>query len=190
MYPDHSFLQYIYFKEIIVLRMDTIAISLFASYVCYFHEDFWIKNRYKFLAIGLVIYFGNMTYYWMIVNGYINNQFSNFYLFTFYYLVNPIGFMLFLPCLKMIKFKNNFLNHFILFTSNILYSIFLLHGTFFILVIGFCRLLGFDAAKHLVITYVLWITFAYILSYFFYIKLELKVMNSRSKIIEKLKLKE
>ncbi len=189
-YPDYSFMQYIHFKEIIVLRMDTIAVGLLAAYVCYFYEDFWHRNRYKFLAIGLVIYFGNMAYYWMIVNNYIHTQFSTFYLFTFYYLVNPIGFMLFLPCLKTIKFKESFLNHFILFTSNISYSIFLLHGTFFILVIGFCRILGFDAAKHLVITYILWISFAYILSYLFYTKFELKVMNTRSKIIEKLKLKE
>lgn len=189
-YPDYSFMQYIHFKEIIVLRMDTIAVGLLAAYICYFYEDFWHRNRYRFLVIGLVIYFGNMAYYWMIVNNFIHNDFSDFYLFTFYYLVNPIGFMLFLPCLKTIKFKDNFLNHFILFTSNISYSIFLLHGTFFILVIGVLRIAGIDAAKHLFMSYLLWMLFAYVLSYFFYTKFEVKVMNSRSKIIEKLKLKE
>ena len=189
-YADYSFKQYIDFKEIIILRMDTIAVGLLAAYICYFHEDFWFRNRYRFLGVGLVIYFGNMAYYWLIVNNYIHNHFSDFYLFTFYYLVNPIGFMLFLPCLKTIKFKHNFINHFILFTSNISYSIFLLHGTFFLLVIGFSRIIGFNAANHLFVTYILWMLFAYILSYFFYVKFEMKVMNTRSRIIEKLKLKE
>jgi len=57
-------------------------------------------------------------------------------------------------------------------------------------VIGVLRIAGIDAAKHLFISYLLWILLAYVLSYFFYTKFELKVMNTRSKIIEKLKLKE
>ncbi len=185
-YPDHSFIQYVKFKEIIVLRMDTIAIGLLAAYICYFYQDFWHKHRYKFLVIGLVIYIGNMVYYWLAANKYINNEFTIFYFFTFYYLLSPFGFMLFLPCLKTIKFKNNVFNHFILFTSNISYSMFLLHGTFFVLVIICFRIIGFNAAKHLFVSYVIWISFAYILSYFFYTKFEVKVMNMRSKIITKL----
>lgn len=187
-YPDYSFTQYIAFKEIIILRMDTIAVGLLAAYVCFYYEEFWFKVRYKALVIGLFIYFGNMLYYWLIINNYVTNNFSNFYLFTFYYLVNPLGFMFFLPYLKTIKFKNNFINHFILFTSNISYSIFLLHGTFFILIFILLRFVGFDVAKHVVISYFIWIFFAYVLSYLFYVKFELKVMNSRSKIIERLKL--
>jgi peptidoglycan/LPS O-acetylase OafA/YrhL len=189
-YPDHSFVQYVKFKEIIVLRMDTIAIGLLAAYVCYFYQDFWHNNRYRFLVVGLIIYIGNMAYYWLTANKYIENEWTTFYFFTFYYLISPFGFMLFLPCLKTIKFKNNFVNHFILFTSNISYSMFLLHGTFFVLVIVLFRIIGFNAAKHIFISYILWITFAYMLAYYFYKKFELPVMNTRSTIIKKLKLEE
>jgi len=189
-FPDHTFLQYAKFKEIVVLRMDTIAVGLLAAYGCFFYQDFWHNNRYKFLLIGLIIYLANMAYYWLTANKYVEGEFTIFYFFTFYYLISPIGFMLFLPCLKTIKFKNNFVNHFILFTSNISYSMFLLHGTFFILVIILLRIIGFNAANHIFISYVVWISMAYVLSYLFYIKFEVKVMNMRSKIITKLKLNE
>jgi len=189
-FPDHSFVQYVKFKEIVVLRLDTIAVGLLAAYVCYFYQDFWHTNRYKFLIAGLIIYLANMVYYWLTANKYIQNEFTIFYFFTFYYLISPLGFMLFLPCLKTVKFKNNFVNHFILFTSNISYSMFLLHGTFFIGVLICFRIIGFNAAKHLLVSYVLWIGFAYVSSYFFYTKFELKVMNMRKKIITRLGLDE
>jgi peptidoglycan/LPS O-acetylase OafA/YrhL len=189
-FPDHSFTQYAMFKEIVVLRLDTIAVGLLAAYVCYFYEEFWHKNRYKFLIIGLVIYIANMAYYWLTANKYTTGEGTIFYFFTFYYLLSPIGFMLFLPCLKTVKFKESFLNHFILFTSNISYSMFLLHGTFFMLVIIVMRIIGFNAAKHIFLSYLIWITMAYVLSYLFYTRFELKVMNKRNKIIERLKLKE
>ena len=189
-YPDHSFIQYVKFKEIIILRLDTIAIGLLAAYVCYFYQDFWHNNRYKFLLIGLPIYFGNIAYYWLTANKYIENEFTTFYFFTFYYFISPFGFMLFLPWLKTIRFKESFINHFILFTSNISYSMFLLHGTFFVLVIIAVRIIGFNAANHIFLSYIIWISLAYVLSYFFYVKFELKVMNQRSKLIEKFGLNE
>ena len=189
-FPDHSFLQYAMFKEIVVLRMDTIAVGLLAAYVCYFYQDFWHNHRYKFLVIGAIIYIANMVYYWLTANKYINNEFTTFYFFTFYYLISPFGFMLFLPCLKTVKFKESFVNHCILFTSNISYSMFLLHGTFFILVIILLHIVGFNAGKHIFFSYLIWISMTYVLSYFFYTKFELKVMNKRSKIVEKLNLNE
>lgn len=187
-YPDHTPLQYVKFKEIVVLRMDTIALGLLAAYIYYFYQDFWHNNRYRFLVVGLVIYFASLAYYWFVANGYIMNDFTVFYFFTFYYLISPLGFTMFLPCIKTIQFKNNFINQFILFTSNISYSMFLLHGTFFLLVILCLRIFGFNAARHIFITYLVWIPFTYTLSYFFYTRFELPVMNTRRKIIEKLKL--
>ena len=118
-FPDHTFLQYAKFKEIVVLRMDTIAVGLLAAYGCFFYQDFWHNNRYKFLLIGLIIYLANMAYYWLTANKYVEGEFTIFYFFTFYYLISPIGFMLFLPCLKTIKFKNNFVNHFILSSKKV-----------------------------------------------------------------------
>lgn len=190
-FPNHTVLDFFMFKEIVILRLDTIAVGLLAAYICYFYQDFWHNNRYRFLAIGLVIYLGNMALYWCTANEYLPvNPYSTFYFFTLFYLIGPLGFMCFLPCLKTVKFKNNFVNHFILFTSNISYSMFLLHGTFAIFVAIILHILGFNAAKHVFLSYLFWMAFAYILSYFFYTRVDLKVMNKRSKIIEKLKLNE
>lgn len=189
-FPDHSPMQFVKFKEIVVLRLDTIAVGLFAAYICYFYEDFWFKQRYKLFVIGLIIYLSNMVYYWFTANGYMHDKFTEFYFFTFYYLISPIGFMLFLPLIKTIQFKNNFINHFILFTSNISYSMFLLHGSFFAVVFILLHFIGIEFKDHLIISYLCWIIFSYVLAYFFYTKFEVKVMNSRKKIIEKLKLQD
>lgn len=58
------------------------------------------------------------------------------------------------------------------------------------LVVILFRIIGFNAGKHIILSYLIWITFAYVLSYWFYTRFELKVMNKRSNLLEKLKLKE
>lgn len=184
-FPDHSFRQWTAFREIVILRIDTIAIGLLASYICYFYNDFWERNKYRFLPFGLIIYVGSIIFYWAWSNKFITTEFATFYHYTLYYLVSPISIMLCLPYLKTIKFKDNFLNHSILFTSLISYSIFLLHGTFLLLLF---IALYVDLIKNVFITYVLWMCTTFILSYLFFIKIELKVMNSRKRIIEKLNL--
>jgi hypothetical protein len=69
---------------------------------------------------------------------------------------------------------------------------FLLHGTFFILVMIVIGKIGIKPnvplVTALVFAYLMWITMVYVLSYLFYTKFELKVMNMRSTIIKKLKL--
>jgi peptidoglycan/LPS O-acetylase OafA/YrhL len=135
-FPDHTFEQWTKFREIVVLRIDTIAIGLLAAYICFFYSDFWERNKFKFLPVGLVIYVGSILFYWSWTNKYIDTEFATFYHYTLFYLVSPVSIMLCLPYLKTIKFKDNFANHFILFTSLISYSIFLLHGTFS--VVDFC----------------------------------------------------
>ena len=116
-FPDHTFEQWTKFREIMVLRIDTIAIGLLAAYICFFYSDFWERNKFKFLPIGLVIYVGSILFYWSWTNKYIDTEFATFYHYTLFYLVSPVSIMLCLPYLKTIKFKDNFANHFILFTS-------------------------------------------------------------------------
>nr|HNI32913.1 hypothetical protein [Chitinophagales bacterium] len=114
-------------------------------------------------------------------------EFATFYHYTFYYLVSPISIMLCLPYLKTIRFKDNFVNHFILFTSLISYSIFLLHGTFLLLLFV---LVYMAVIKNVYIVYALWMFTTFFLANIFYNKIELPIMNMRRKIIEKLNLNE
>ena len=194
-YDSHHFGQWINFREMVVLRIDTIAIGLLGAYVCYFYEDFWERNKYKFLPFGLTIYFGSIFFYWYWVNFGQQNEFATFYHFTFYYLVSPVSIVLCLPYLKTIKFKNNFVNHFVLYTSLISYSLFLFHLTF-VMIILFAIYLG--AIKQIsnpytlyavtALVYFIWLFLTFYLSNLFFNKIELPIMNKRRWIIEKLKL--
>ena len=184
-FPDHTFEQWTKFREIVVLRIDTIAIGLLGAYICYFYNDFWERNKYRFLPFGIVIYIGSILFYWTWSNKIIDTEFLTFYHYTFFYLVSPISLVLCLPYLKTIKFKNNFANHFILFTSLISYSIFLLHGTFLLLLFV---LIYVGVVKNVFIVYVLWMFTTFFLSNLFFNKIELPMMNMRRKIIEKLNL--
>lgn len=196
-FPDHTFEQWTRFREIVVLRIDTIAIGLLAAYICYFYNDFWERNKYRFLPFGLIIYVGSIFFYWSWTNKYIDTEFATFYHYTLFYFVSPISIMLCLPYLKTIKFKNNFTNHFILYTSLISYSIFLLHGTFLLLlfVVIYAGIIKHVAAPHMIIAvtfivYALWMFTTFFLSNLFFNKIELPIMNMRRKIIEKLNLNE
>ncbi|HNY55224.1 MAG TPA: acyltransferase [Chitinophagales bacterium] len=196
-FPDHTFEQWTRFREIVVLRIDTIAIGLLAAYICYFYNDFWERNKYRFLPFGLIIYIGSIFFYWSWTNKYIDTEFATFYHYTLFYFVSPISIMLCLPYLKTIKFKNNFTNHFILYTSLISYSIFLLHGTFLLLlfVVIYAGIIKHVAAPQMIlavtfIVYALWMFTTFFLSNLFFNKIELPIMNMRRKIIEKLNLNE
>ena len=194
-FPNHNFGQWLNFREFVVLRIDTIAIGLLGAYVCYFYEDFWERNKYKFLPFGLVIYFGSIFFYWAWVNFLQGDEFATFYHFTFYYLVSPISIVLCLPYLKTIKFKNNFINHFVLYTSLISYSLFLFHLSLVMLIL-FAIYLG--VIKHITgtlalyavpaLVYIIWLSLTFFLSNLFFNKVELPIMNKRRWIIEKLKL--
>ncbi len=194
-FPNHDFGQWMNFREFVILRIDTIAIGLLGAYVCYFYEDFWERNKYKFLPFGLVIYFGSIFFYWSWVNFLQGNEFATFYHFTFYYLISPVSIVLCLPYLKTIKFKNNFINHLVLYTSLISYSLFLFHLSLVMLIL-FAFYLG--AIKHIsdtgtlyaitALVYVVWLSLTFFLSNWFFNKVELPIMNKRRWIIEKLKL--
>ncbi len=198
-YPNHNFGQWINFRELVILRIDTIAIGLLGAYVCYFYEDFWERNKYRFLPFGLVIYFSSIFFYWSWTNYLQDNEFATFYHFTLYYLVSPISIVLCLPYLKSIKFKNNFICNLILYTSLISYSLFLFHLSF-VMIIMYAIYDGIIKQKHMIISYnlyaltaliyVLWMLITFIISNWFFNKIELPVMNKRRWIIEKLKLNE
>lgn len=200
-YTEHTFQVWASsFREIVVLRLDTIAIGLLSAYICYHYENIWLKYRYKMLAIGLSIYVLSIFYYWAWSNemlkiekpelpqlswslSFAHNAFSTFYHFILFYIVSPISVALCLPYLKTIKYKPTFVNKFILYTSLISYSLFLLHGTF-LLTVG-AIIYGVGITKNIILIYAIWLVLCYLLSDVFYNKVELPFMKKRKWIIEK-----
>jgi len=201
-YTSHTFENWAnYFREIVVLRLDTIAIGLLAAYICYHYEDKWLKYRFKALSIGLTIYILSIFYYWawsneMLriekpelpqlswVNSFAHNSFSTFYHYILFYFVSPISVALCLPFLKTIKYKSNALNKFVLYTSLISYSLFLIHGTFLLTVATIIYTTGIS--KSIILIYIIWMLLSYILSDLYYNKVELPFMNKRKWLLEKL----
>ena len=202
-FTKHSFVDFVsHYRLIVVLRLDTIAIGLLAAYICFHFEDFWFKNRYKLLAIGISLYLFSNFYSWAWSNEMIrvevpslkklpfrmlfaHNTFSTFYHYVFYYFVSPLSLALCLPYLKTIKYKPTFINKVVLYISFISYSIFLLHYTFLLTI---CLGIYAKVVHSIPVVYVIWLILLFILSHLFYVKIELPFMNMRKYWIEKLKL--
>ncbi len=202
-FTQHTFIDWAnHFREIVVLRLDTIAIGLLAAYICYHHEAIWNKYRLKLLIVAVPLYIFSIFYYWAWSNellkteapvltdlpwtfSFANNKFSTFYHYTLFYFISPISIALCLPYLKSITYKPNWLSKFTLYTSLISYSIFLLHASFLLKVFLLVYILG---VKNLFVLYLLWIITTYLLSHFYYVKVELPFMNKRKWLLEKLKL--
>jgi hypothetical protein len=202
-FTKHSFVDFVsHYRLIVVLRLDTIAIGLLAAYICFHFEDFWFKNRYKLLVIGISLYLFSNFYSWAWSNEMIrieapslkklpfrmlfaHNTFSTFYHYVFYYFVSPLSLALCLPYLKTIKYKPTFINKVVLYISFISYSIFLLHYTFLLTI---CLGIYAKVVHSIPVVYIIWLILLFILSHIFYVKIELPFMNMRKYWIEKFKL--
>lgn len=203
-FKNHTFIDWAnHFREIVVLRLDTIAIGLLAAYVCYHHEDIWTKYRYKVLLFAVPIYVFSIFYYWAWSNEllrieapmikhpvpwrfhFAGTSFSTFYHYTLFYFISPISLALCLPFLKSLKYKPTRLNNFIMYTSFISYSIFLLHISVVLKLFILVYLLG---VKNFVVLYFLWLIATYLFSHFYYLKVELPFMNKRNWVLEKFNL--
>ncbi|MBK8353075.1 MAG: acyltransferase [Chitinophagales bacterium] len=202
-FTKHTFVDFVsHYRLIVVLRLDTIAIGLLAAYICYHYENFWFKYRYKFLVVGVAIYLFSTFYSWAWSNQMIPievpslkqlpfkmpfayNTFSTFYHYVFFYFVSPISIALCLPYLKTIQYKPTFVNKVVMYISFISYSIFLLHYSFLLtLCIGINAILFHS----ILFTYVFWLIVLFLLSHFFYLKIELPFMKKRKWLMEKFKL--
>jgi peptidoglycan/LPS O-acetylase OafA/YrhL len=193
-YTNHTFKEWLEFRELVVLRLDTISIGLFAAYIFYYHEQFWDRIKIKAFIFGFSLYLFNIWFFWKwsngvnldLINTNKNTAYSNFHHFIFFYILSPISIALCLPLIKSFKYRENTLNRFILYNSYISYSLFLTHGTF---LLGFSLILFYSGAiKNIMIIYIIWIILCYLSSHYLYKKIELPFMKMRRKVINKLNL--
>lgn len=106
------------FRKIVVMRLDSIAYGLLASWILYYYNDYWVKLNKLFLALGIcliafILWYrpGNDTFYRQV---------------AFLSLV-PISVMFFLPFAHSIKAGKGIVANCITHLSKISYSMYLIN---------------------------------------------------------------
>jgi peptidoglycan/LPS O-acetylase OafA/YrhL len=114
-------------RRLALLRLDSILVGVFASYIYFHFPKFWERNRYRFVLYSLVP-LGVLTYFF--VYDIIPNGFSGAGLLTktLFFPALSLFFVCFLPLANSINpQRRNFFMRFITHLSVISYSVYLLH---------------------------------------------------------------
>lgn len=106
------------FGKIVVMRLDSIAYGLLASWLFYYFDDYWAKFKTGSLivGIGLIVF---------IVNYEAQN--NTFYKQVIYFTITPIAAMLLLPFAQSIRTANGIIAKAITHVSKISYSMYLVN---------------------------------------------------------------
>jgi len=106
----------LYFRKLVLTRLDTIGFGVMGAYIHWYYDDFWKKSKNIFFIFGfaLLIFF---------ITAAINNM---LFLKTFYYSLIGLSICLLLPKLESLKDENIPLKPF-QFISKISYSMYLIH---------------------------------------------------------------
>lgn len=114
-------------RRLALLRLDSILIGVFASYVYFHFPKFWERNRYRFVFYSLVP-LGILAYFFasdIIPNGFSG---AGFFTKTLFFPVLSLFFACFLPLANSINpQRRNLVMRFITHLSVISYSVYLLH---------------------------------------------------------------
>ena len=106
----------LYFRKIVLTRLDTIGFGLLASYIKFYYNDFWKKSKNVFFILGLALL--------LLL---INIDFHDiFYKQTYYLSLIGLFISLLLPKLESFKNENIPFKPF-QFISKISYSMYLIH---------------------------------------------------------------
>lgn len=162
----------LYFRKLVLTRLDTIGFGLLAAYIHYYHSVFWKKTKNIFFILGLLLLTLLVTTF---------NQ-SVLFLETFYY--SFIGLSIFFIIPKLESLKNEpFPLKPVQFISRISYSLYLVHIPLLQII---PKIFVVSSKLESLLLYGLfWLT-AIALSYFVYVFYEKPIMNIREKINIKL----
>ena len=109
------------FRNVVVTRLDAIAIGVLAGLINYYHKDFWEKNKKLFFILGIC--FLILSILLLIL---INN--NSFIMKTFFYTYLSFSIAFLFPLTySMNRFKLNYFTRLITHISLISYSIYLIH---------------------------------------------------------------
>ena len=110
-------------KSVVIYRIDAVYYGFIAAYISIVYSNYWIRNRYNFLLLGIVLFIGfNLSISLFEV--------SNPLVWNIFYLpINSIAISLSLPFLSNVHLKKGITYKVVTFISHISYSIYLVHFT-------------------------------------------------------------
>lgn len=111
-------------KSVVIYRLDSIYIGVFASWIFCNFQDIWIKLKYVSYLLGLVLFF--FLFFGLAQFGLLIESHPHFWN-VLYLPLASICVALFLPILSLWKTEVPFIQKPIEFISRISYSIYLLH---------------------------------------------------------------
>lgn len=167
-FQHNPFLDFdLYFRKLVLTRLDTIGFGLAGAYAHCYYPKFWGKSKNGFFILGL----GLLMF--LITSGIQNS----FFLKTLYFSLMGLSILFLLPKLESFKSENIPLKPF-RFLSNISYAMYLVHMP--LIQITF-RLFNFSNAFYAYCSYFLFWIVLLILSYFVYKVYERPLMNLRER---------
>jgi peptidoglycan/LPS O-acetylase OafA/YrhL len=112
----------IWFRKIVLFRLDTLMIGMLAAFVKYYFKEFWEKEKNKLFAVSLFLLSVTLLLYPYFLH-------QSFWLKTFYITQVSIAVALLVPKLDSIKTGSGFWLKSITFISKISFCIYLLNRT-------------------------------------------------------------
>ena len=158
----------LYFRKLVLTRLDTIGYGLLGAYIHWYYYEFWRKFKNIFFVIGIILLFYLTT---------INLQIL-FFLKTTY--ISLIGLSIFFLLPKLESFKNEKipLKPF-QFISKISFSMYLIHIP---LIQIFSNTFSFSNKYAAILIYIIFWILLILLSFFVYTFYEKPLMNIRERI--------
>jgi peptidoglycan/LPS O-acetylase OafA/YrhL len=172
----------LHIRKQVFTRLDSIMYGILGAYFQYYHFNKWVKHKYLFLWIGLVLLVIIKALGFLDlkpVNGIYNCVFS-FSLFS-------LAILFLIPFLSNIKHSKGALSSFFSYTSAISYSMYILNLSiiqFWIIDKINWSLLNIDSQLILAIKYLLFLILTFALSTILYRYFELPIMKLRHKEVK------
>lgn len=157
----------LYFRKLVLTRIDTIGFGLLGAYIHWYHKGFWESRKNLFFILGIAL---------LGVLVATNNE-SSYFIKTFFYSCIGFAILLTLPKLESIKEEKIPLKPF-QFISKISYSMYLVHLPLLQVI---SKTITFSGLFETVVVYLLFWLLTIVLSYMVYRFYETPIMNLRDR---------
>ena len=111
-------------KSVVLYRLDSIYIGVFASWIFNYYTNLWTKFKYVFMMLGFLIFF---TLFFELGRIGLLIETHPYFWNVLYLPMTSIAVALLLPTLSLWKTETSFIQQPIEFISKISYSMYLLH---------------------------------------------------------------
>ena len=112
-------------RKVVMFRLDAIGYGVLAAYFSWFHPSTTMKLSRPLFAAGCVLLMISAI---LFLNPVLTNK-SSFFLNTFFFSLNSLGFSLLIPWFKNRRCDNRLVSYAVTHVSIASYSMYLLHGS-------------------------------------------------------------